>query len=276
MADAMHTPLMVMAAPNGARLGRAGHPAVPLTTSELVSCAAQLLAAGVSVLHLHVRERQGAHTLDATRYQETLAAIRAELGDALVLQVTTEAVGRYTPQQQMDVVRSLRPEAVSLALRELCPDDAALPAASAFFADCVNMHCWPQYILYSAADVARFERYRQAGVFAQDQPSVLLVLGRYGDGQAGRPDELPALLKGLDTAAGNWAVCCFGPQEAQVLQAAAVLGGHVRIGFENNQTLPDGRRAENNAQLVAATLAQLPQRPLADSHWVRAQFLPGA
>jgi uncharacterized protein (DUF849 family) len=274
MRDSANAPLMVMAAPNGARLAREGHPAVPLTTAELVSCAVQLLDAGVSVLHLHVRDRQAAHTLDTARYQEALDAIRAELGDALVLQVTTEAVGRYTPQQQMEVVRRLRPEAVSLALRELCPDEAALPAAAAFFADCVNMNCWAQYILYSAADVERFERYRKAGVFAQDRPSVLLVLGRYADGMAGHPEQLPALLQGLDTSHCHWAVCCFGALEGQVLQAAAGLGGHVRIGFENNQVLPDGRLATDNAELVTATLAHMPQRPLADSHWVRAQFRP--
>ena len=51
----------------------------------------------------------------------------------MVIQVTTEAVGRYSPAEQMATVRALRPEAVSLALRELVPDAASEPDARAFF-----------------------------------------------------------------------------------------------------------------------------------------------
>ncbi|MGI9201132.1 MAG: 3-keto-5-aminohexanoate cleavage protein, partial [Woeseiaceae bacterium] len=116
-ADLARDKVIVMAAPNGARRDHADHKALPITAQESADDAAALLESGVSVLHLHVRDDEGAHSLDADRYQDAIAAVRKRVGDDLVIQVTTEAVGKYSSEQQIDLVRALRPEAVSLALR---------------------------------------------------------------------------------------------------------------------------------------------------------------
>ena len=76
------------------------------------------------MIHAHVRDRDGRHLLDAEAYRAAIAAIRAAVGDRLVIQITSEALGIYQPAEQMDVVREVRPEAVSLALRELLPDES--------------------------------------------------------------------------------------------------------------------------------------------------------
>ena len=107
--------VIIMSAPNGARRSQADHPALPVTAFELADSAEALRDAGVSILHLHVRDEQGHHTLDADRYREAIAAIDDRVGSDLIVQVTTEAVGRYQPAEQIQVVRELRPEAVSLA-----------------------------------------------------------------------------------------------------------------------------------------------------------------
>lgn len=277
MLDHGGEPLVVIAAPNGARLDKAGHPAVPLSATEIADCAVNLAAVGVSVLHLHVRDERGGHVLDATRYRAAMDAIRDRVADRLVLQVTTEAVGQYNRQQQMALVRELRPEAVSLALRELCPDADAEDDAGKFFRELAEMDVWPQYILYSAAEAARFEQLRQDGFFGAANPFALFVLGRYGDTLMGDPAELENFLATFEPGAFPWAVCCFGATEATAVQRASAAGGHVRIGFENNRTLPDGSVARDNAQLVAAELGTLmrpdgPQRPIASVDWVRRQL----
>ena len=270
--------VMVMAAPNGARRTHADHPALPVTADELADCAASLLDAGVSVLHLHVRDTEGRHTLASDAYRAAIRRISRRTGNALVLQITTEAVGRYTREEQMSLVRELRPEAVSLALRELCPDDDAEPAAAAFFAWLVTERIWPQYILYSVEDVRRFERMRRRGVFAEDHPSCLLVLGRYADQQAGDPAELDVLLSSADRECFPWSVCCFGRREQQAMLAALGKGGHVRLGFENNLLLADGSVAADNATLVKQFIAateESPRRP-ASADEVRDAFIHGA
>jgi 3-keto-5-aminohexanoate cleavage enzyme len=268
------TPLIVICAPNGARIGKTEHDSVPLTAPELADCAESLVDCGVSVLHLHVRDNSGRHTLDAQRYREALASIRERVGDRLILQVTTEAVGLYNRQQQMALVRELRPEAVSLALRELCPDPESVAEASRFFHAIRRAGCWPQYILYSPAEVARFEAMRKDGVFGEDRPFALFVLGRYSDSLTGEPAELDGFLEACQPVEFPWAVCCFGPHEAAAISRAATLGGHARIGFENNRVLPDGEIAANNAELVSSAIAayaaaNAPPRPLATADWVR-------
>ena len=51
----------------------------------------------------------------------------------------------------------------------------------------------------------------------------------------------------------HWMVCAFGRQETACVAAGALLGGHARVGFENNLVLPGGAAARDNAALVAAT-----------------------
>ena len=274
MVDRGGEPLVVIAAPTGARLDKNGHPGVPLSVAEIADCAADLAEVGVSVLHLHVRDEHGNHVLDADLYRAATDAIRERVGETLVLQVTTEAVGQYDRRQQMALVRELQPEAVSLALRELCPDREAEAEAGGFFCELVEKGVWPQYILYSAAEATRFEQLRQDGLFGTETPFALFVLGRYSDALLGDPAELDSFLDTRESGAYPWAVCCFGATEAAAVQRAADAGGHVRIGFENNRTLPDGTLARDNAQLVAAELGVIASsavsvRPIASADWVR-------
>lgn len=202
------------------------------------------------MLHLHVRDKQQQHTLDADCYRAAMTAVRARVGDSLVLQVTSEAVDAYTREEQMAMVRAVRPEAVSLGLRELCPDDKAEVEAAAFFAWLRKEKIWPQYILYSADDVSRFDRMRRRGVFTDEHPFCLLVMGRYSEALEGNLSELTAMLEAADCNEFPWAVCCFGRFENEAMLAATDTGGHVRIGFENNLSLPDGSVARDNAQLI--------------------------
>ena len=107
-----------MSAPNGARRQKKDHPEIPISPDEMALCAEQILQAGASILHLHVRDDDGSHSLDVDRYQNSINAIKNKVGDQLIIQATTEAVGIYDRHQQMEMVKKLRPEAVSIALRE--------------------------------------------------------------------------------------------------------------------------------------------------------------
>lgn len=263
-------PLALMVAPNGARRTRHDHPALPMTPAHLADCARDCLAAGAAMLHLHVRDAQGVHSLDVDAYREAMGAIHRAVGDELVLQITTEAMGRYQPPQQMALVQALRPQAVSLAIRELVPDAAHEVAAGAFFGWLLEQPIRPQYILYAVEDIQRLAALCQRGVIPDPQPSVLLVLGRYTTGQRSSPKDLLPMLQALPQH-WEWMVCAFGPQENACALTAAALGGHVRVGFENNLHLSDGRLAADNAALVRQVQsgAQLLGRPLMDAQGAR-------
>jgi len=241
-------PLIVTVAPNGARKSRSDHPAIPLSPLELADSAQQCLEAGAVMIHLHVRGEHNEHSLDVGRYREAISAIRARVGSGLIIQATSEAVGVYTPVQQMAMVRELKPEAVSLAVRELCPADEAVGEAARFFKWLRREKISPQYILYSVADVLHFQALRERGVIPGDCPSVLFVLGSYGGGSSS-PDQLQPLLRAMDQSV-VWSVCAFGAGEADCMACAAERGGHCRVGFENNMHMASGEVAPDNAALI--------------------------
>ncbi len=264
-------PFIVMSAPNGARRGKADHAGIPLSPAELAINAKAILECGASILHLHVRDESNGHTLDADRYRAAIDAVRDQVGDRLVIQVTTEAVGVYSAEQQISVVKDLKPEAVSIALREIVPDRDNIGDAACFFEWLRSNDVMPQYILYSPDEVRWFEELRGHGMFHDELPFVLFVLGRYGTTDYGNPADLENYQRGLGDERIPWAVCCFGPRENEVSQCAATAGGHARVGFENNMLMPDGSEAPDNAALIklAAGHAHTAGRQLASADDVR-------
>jgi uncharacterized protein (DUF849 family) len=243
-------PLILAVAPTGARKTKADHPAVPISADECGRAAAACREAGAAMIHLHVRDAEDGHSLNADRYKEAIAAVRRETGGGMIIQMTTEAVGIYRPEEQIAAVRAVRPEAVSMAIRELCPDDATVGDFSAFLSWLKAERINPQFILYSPDDCDRFSDLRRRGVVPYDRPFVLYVLGRYAQGQKSVPADLLPFLRTGGGAALDWAICAFGPREGACALTAAALGGHARVGFENNFYLADGSVAPDNAALV--------------------------
>jgi uncharacterized protein (DUF849 family) len=257
------SPVVIAVAPNGARKLRDDHPRLPLSPDELAQCAVDCLAAGASMIHVHVRDAAGRHSLEPADYRAAITAIRERTGDALLLQLTSEAGGRYTPAQQIACVDALAAEAVSLAIRELfaTADDAA--RAAALVARLSARGTMIQYIVYSPADIARCVELHAMGVLPERAPNVLFVLGSYAERRAGQPGDLLPMLAALPPS-WPWSACAFGPDELRCVATAALLGGHVRIGFENNVSMPSGIAAADNAALVRAAaeaLAPLRMRP---------------
>jgi uncharacterized protein (DUF849 family) len=244
------SPLIITVAPNGAYKRASDHPAVPLTAAALAADARACLDAGAAMMHMHVRDAEGRHSLDAQTYRDALAAVKQAVGDALLVQVTSEAAGVYKAAEQMAMVRELRPEAVSIGLREVAVPDIPESELAAFFAWIARERIMAQIILYDAADVQRWQSMRERGLVPPGAWSVLYVLGRYSAGQVSSPRDLLPFLQVADGTL-PWAICAFGREENACVTAAAAFGGHVRVGFENNLYLRDGSLAAGNSALVA-------------------------
>jgi uncharacterized protein (DUF849 family) len=244
---------LIMAAVNGARRTKADHPALPVTVAEIAEDVAACSEAGAAMAHVHVRDGDGRHALDVALYEKVIAQIAGRTGPGFLVQATTEAAGRYAPDAQIALIRALRPAAVSIAVSELLPDPTDDAARASFRELCQWMQAhavWPQFILYRPEEVETFLRLDADGDIPFAEPFLLFVLGRYSDGQVATPDELPPFLDALGGAKAAWMICAFGPQEHACAEAAIAAGGHVRIGFENNLWLKDGRVAASNAALV--------------------------
>jgi uncharacterized protein (DUF849 family) len=242
---------LIIVAPNGARRGKADHPALPITPEEIADEVARCADAGAAMVHLHARTPTGEHSLEIDDNAAVLDAVRQRVGERIIVQITTEAVGRYAPEQQMRLIRTLQPEAASFALRELIPDEHHASAAAEFFHWCAEARILAQYILYSAEDLQRYLDLRRRGLLPADCHHLLFVLGRYSKDQQSSPDDLAPFTALTDQLKGKrWAVCAFGQREQACLLEAARHGGDVRIGFENNLFSSRGDLARNNAEQV--------------------------
>ncbi|MEK1931906.1 MAG: 3-keto-5-aminohexanoate cleavage protein [Pararhizobium sp.] len=242
----------IAVAPNGGRKTKLDHPNLPLTAAELAETAVRCKEAGAAMIHVHVRKKDGSHLLDADAYRKVMSAIRSRVGNDLVVQITSEALGLYTPVEQIAVVKETRPEAVSLALRELVPDASFEPAFAELLAWMARERVLPQIILYDPSEAVLLAEMQKRGLIPWRGIPVLIVLGRYTPGQVSQPtDLLPFLAAGIPRFE-HWSVCAFGRLEAACVAAGALLGGNARVGFENNTWLPDGTTASGNEDLVSA------------------------
>lgn len=268
-------PLAIMVAPNGARRTKHDHPAIPLSPAELAAAASACLDAGACAIHVHVRDRHQRHTLDPDAYRAAIAAIRQAVGRRLLIQATSEAVGIFSPADQMRMVRELKPEAVSLALRELLPEASHERDFARFLEWLARERIIPQFILYSDEEVGALRQLHRRGLIPFERPWQLFVLGRYSPGQVSQPSDLLPFLNQADST-WPWSLCAFGAGEHACAAAAAALGGQARVGFENNLRLADGQLAPDNAALVAQVnaVAELLQRPLADADALRTIIVP--
>ncbi|GAB6053705.1 3-keto-5-aminohexanoate cleavage protein [Magnetospira thiophila] len=245
----IQTPVILCVAPNGGRRTKADHPALPVTVAEIAQTARECHAAGASMIHLHVRDRDQKHVLDVGLYREATAAVKDATNGDMVVQITTEAIGIYGPAAQMSVVRDLRPEAISLSVREIL-SNGETESVRAFLRWLDEEGIAPQYILYSPEDVMRFRDLRRRHVISGNRPAVLYVLGRYGDANPSDPASLLPFLEMAGGDEGSWMICAFGRSEAACAGLAAILGGHVRVGFENNLLSAQGEPLTSNADQV--------------------------
>jgi 3-keto-5-aminohexanoate cleavage enzyme len=257
MENSERAKVVLAVAPNGGRRGKADHPALPITAQELAAEAPAWRDAGASVLHLHVRDSEGAHSLSPAAYGEAVEKLRAAIGQDLVIQITTEAVGRFSPVAQMEAVRATLPEAASMALRELAPAEEDRKTFADFIAWMHDQKIAPQVILYDRLDLDRLLAWAKDGAIDPAKLSVLYVLGRYTASQTSNPVDLLAYLGVEELPFRDWMICAFGPNELRCAALAALLGGHVRVGFENNFYLAGGKLAARNADLVGQTAETL-------------------
>ena len=265
--------VIICVAPSGGRRSYKDHPNIPLTPTELSETAVESLDAGASVFHLHVRDHNLRHVLDVSAYKTAIQAIYLRVGKNLVIQVTTESCGLYQPEQQIKMVKELRPEAVTLSLMELIPDTAYEVQAGNFFSWLSAERIFTQFIVFNSNEVKYLAELVQRGIVPSHDPCVLYVLGRYSQNQLSIPSDLDEFLE-ASFLKKAWFVCAFGKDEARCIDYALSQGGHARIGFENNLFLPNGKVAKSNAELVriAAIDAVKRNRVLADSNQARHLF----
>ena len=250
----------LMVAPNGARRGKADHPALPITIEETVATAITCQKAGAEGIHVHVRDSQGGHSLDVGLYREAIATLGAAV-PGMFLQVTSEAVGLYSPSDQRGMIRELRPRSVTVALREMLSDPSEEDEAREFYSWAAAEGVVVQHIAYTPDELGWLLKCIDSGMIPGTSHQLQLALGSYAGTEPSRPADLDAFLSHLSPREGDmqfdWMLCAFGAAETACLAYAAKRGGKVRVGFENSLWNADGLLAKDNAERVREVLSAI-------------------
>ena len=244
--------LLIMVAPNGARKQKTDHPNLPITIEDVIAEATACHHAGAAMLHAHIRDKDGKHSLDTGKYKALLDAMRETLPDMLC-QITTEQAGVFTPQDQARCLIDVKPDYASVSIREITGDqsESHIKFGCHTLNAAADAGTHLQYILYGPEDLALLHRLYQNDQLPPCPVDVLFVLGRYSPDQRSTPDDLDPFLAEDRSFIRHWMVCAFGPQEYDVMAKAYAEGGQARIGFENNLWMKDGQLAQTNADLVS-------------------------
>lgn len=240
----------IMVAPNGARKNKTDHPALPITITQIVQDAHACFAAGAKAMHFHVRDDAGMHVLDAGLYKEGLTELARVVPD-MHLQITTEALARYSPEEMRSLVREVIPAGVSIGLYEMIEDGQIKDEDISFYRELYAEDIRVQHIIYHPEQLKILKDLLIKIDRPTDQFWCLFVIGHYS-GRKSDPGQTSLFIEQLKQLhlSPDWAVCAFDHEEYATLKQAVNLGGKVRIGFENSLYLPDGKIAASNLEKV--------------------------
>ncbi len=255
--------LIITAALTGAEVTRAQQPALPLTPEEIGIAAAECAQAGASIVHVHGRHPDGSPTQDKEVYRQILAEVKQRCD--VIVQVSTGGAVGMTPQERLAPV-TLKPEMATLSMGSVnFGGDVFLnhPADMEVFAQAMRDHgVKPELEIFDSGMLSTASRWLKKGLLS-GPAHFDLVLGIPG-GMAGTPEALMYLVSQLPPGA-TWTVAGIGAAQLPLATLAMVLGGHVRVGFEDNVYYRKGELASSNAQLVAriARISRELDRPVA-------------
>jgi 3-keto-5-aminohexanoate cleavage enzyme len=255
--------LIITAALTGAEVTRAQQPALPITPEEIGIAAAECAEAGASIVHVHARHPDGTPTQDVEIYRRIMAEV-SQRCDVIIQLSTGGAVG-MTAEERLAPV-ALKPEMATLSMGSVnFGGDVFLnhPADIELFARQMRERgVKPELEIFDSGMLMTAKRWlaRQA----LDSPAHFdFVMGVPG-GMAGTAQALLYMLSELPQGA-TWTATGIGAAQLPIAAMAIMLGGHVRVGLEDNIYYRKGELATSNAQLVArvARLALEMERPVA-------------
>lgn len=240
--------LVLTAAIVGAEITRAQTPHLPITAREIADEAARCREAGAAVIHLHVRNADGTPTQSTERFAEAIAAIRAKT-DCIVQTSTGGAVGMSIDERAQPL--SCKPEMATLNCGTINFGDEVFVNTRAQIRDLAAR-------IKEAGSIAELECYEVGHVeealklLAENAIAPPLhfqfVMGVAG--AIGAREEHVRYLRGLIPEHASWAVAAVGRHQQPLTEAAMRLGGHARVGLEDNIYLEKGVLSEGSAPLV--------------------------
>jgi 3-keto-5-aminohexanoate cleavage enzyme len=241
--------LIITACITGAEIDKKLFPDLPVTPEEQAQAAYECRMAGASIIHLHVRNDKGESTQDKACFERAIRAIKEKAPDLIIQPSTGGSVG-MTPEERLQPV-SLKPEMATLSCGTVnFGDDVFMNSPldiEAFARKMKEEGVKPEIEVFDVGMINNAVNLVKKGLV--DPPLHFdFVMGVPG-GIPGTPKNLMHLVESIPPGS-TWSVAGIGRAELPLGVMAIILGGHVRVGFEDNIYYKKGEKCKTNAQLV--------------------------
>lgn len=247
-------PLIINTCLTGNVLSKARNPHLPVNTEEIVEDAGKAIEAGASMLHVHARDEDGTPSWQPERFARIFEGIRLHYPD-VVLVATTSGRQHGALEYRSAVLQmegTAKPDMASLTLGSLnFPAQPSINAPEIIQQLCAVMRergILPELEVFDLG-MLNYGFYLQRKGLLPNDCYVNLMLGSLGT-VPGRVQDLAHLVQEIPRN-WHWAGAGIGRYQLAVNTAAIVMGGHVRVGLEDNPYYDYARRIDaSNAQLV--------------------------
>lgn len=258
---------IVTCALTGAQQGKETNPALPEQPAEIIEQGLDAWRAGASILHIHARDASGKASSDVAVFREIVEGLREGGCDAVLNLTTGGAVAGLPLEERIKVVPELKPDIASFSVGggsllgryneaseswqgdrfvSLFSSHAELERVARIFRD---NGVRPELEVYHSGMLNNIAALHERGIF-EEPLLVNIVMGIPGETSKATVKNLLYMVEGLPSGS-QWLVSAIGARNHfRMLGAVVAMGGHVRVGLEDNVYLARGQLAACNAELV--------------------------
>jgi uncharacterized protein (DUF849 family) len=256
-------PVVITCAISGAIANRDQCPAIPYTPEEYAAEARRIVDEGGVQIHVHARDPGGAPSHEIEDFMAIGDAIRAEVGDAAIINFSTGTVG-VPVAKRIAYLEACRPTVAALNMGSMNYAKYSRARKEFVFkfvfanpfeeiiellAAMARLQIKPEHECFDLGHVGALDPLLDMGLLTAPL-HVDFVMGVLG-GVPASARNLAAMADNLPAGEHHWGVIGIGREQWMLVAAALTLGGSVRVGLEDNFYLPDGSMARSNGELIA-------------------------
>jgi uncharacterized protein (DUF849 family) len=258
----LQDPVVITCSISGAIANREQCPAIPYTPAEYAAEARRIVDEGGVMIHIHARTPDGTPSYEVEDFQAISEAIRAEVGEAVIINFSTGTIG-VPVAKRIAYLRACRPEVAALNMGSMNYAKYSRSRKDFVFKmvfanpfeeiiellEAMNeLHIKPEHECFDVGHVGSLTPLIDMRVL-RPPLHVDCVMGVVG-GIPPSARNLAAMVENIPPDS-HWGVIGISREQWMLVSAALTLGGSIRVGLEDNLYLPDGRMARSNGELIA-------------------------
>jgi len=249
----MEDKVILTVATTGAWPTKKDTPYIPLQPEEIADEVFACYKAGASIAHIHVRDDQDQASMSFEKFEKTVKLIRERCD--IVLNLTTSGGLGLSDEERMKPFMELKPEMASFDCGSMNWAHSTVFLNTPSFLEKLGKtmresEVKPEIEIFDAGMVYNALYYLKKGIL-DSPPHFQFVLGAPG-GMAATVENL-VYLKNLIPKEATWSAFGIGKMHLPILYATLALGGHVRVGMEDNIYYSKGVLAKSNVEFVERT-----------------------